>query len=162
MYMSERTDAYLFRHGEALNNVQEHIVGGRSNESPLVKNGIIQAIRLGIKLRDKGLIPDIVYSSSAKRAKQTGEAVLLAMGLELDIIEDDCLHEQETGDWTGQLAVEIFTDETVRTIEASGKNFRSPNGESMNDVGNRMFEWAESLAVGTADTPHVVFAFTHG
>lgn len=156
------TDLYLFRHGEALNNVQSHIIGGRSDEAPLVENGIEQARRLGVTLLDKGIIPDMVYSSPARRAKQTGEYALGAMGLEIDIVEDERLHEQATGDWTGRVAAEVFTDDMVRTIEALGKDFRSPNGESMNDVAERMQEWLESLSSGTSQNHKVVFAFAHG
>lgn len=156
------TDVYLFRHGEALNNVQGHLIGGRADEAPLVETGIEQAERLGETLLEKGLVPDEVYSSPARRARETGERALKAMGLEIPIIEDERLHEQATGDWTGRVAAEVFTEEQVREIELLGKDFRSPNGESMNDVADRMQAWIESLSDGPAHNPRTVFAFTHG
>ncbi len=162
MYMSRHLDVYLFRHGEALNNVQSHIIGGRSGSAPLVEGGVRQAAILGETLRAMNLFPDEVYSSTAMRAQQTGQIALSAMGVRLDIKLDERLHEQDTGDWTGCLAADVFTEEMVRTIEATGKDFRSPNGESMNDVGSRMYDWAESLQSGTLDEPRIVFAFTHG
>ena len=107
------TDVYLFRHGEALNNVQGHLIGGRSEEAPLVENGIEQAQRLGEILLEKGLVPDEVYSSPARRARETGEHTLKGMGLQIPIIEDGRLHEQATGDWTGRIASEVFTVEIL-------------------------------------------------
>jgi len=156
------TDVYLFRHGEARNNVESHLIGGRSEEAELVETGIAQAQGLGTILLEKGLVPDVVYSSTARRAKETGSYALGAMGLEIPIIEDERLHEQATGEWTGRIAADVFTEEMVRTIEASGKDFRSPGGESMNDVADRMQDWLESLSSGTAFNPRTVFAFTHG
>lgn len=160
--MSQPPEVFLFRHGEALNNVQTHLIGGRADQAPLVEAGIEQSMRLGRILQHKGLIPDVVYSSSAVRARQTGEATLTAMGLQLEIVEDNRLHEQGTGDWTGCVAAEIFTDGMVQTIEASGKDFRPPNGESMNDVGDRMFDWLESLSSEYSTRPSTVFGFSHG
>ncbi len=159
--MKSLVDIYLFRHGEALNNVNSHLITGRGNEVPLVESGENQARLLGLTLAETDLIPDLVFSSPANRARRTGELTLQAMGIITEIVLDERLHEQHTGDWTGHLAQDIFTDEMVKTIEASGKNFRSPNGESMIDVGERMLEWANSI------TPHegdklTVFGFTHG
>lgn len=160
--MNKHVDLYLFRHGEALNNVQSNMVGGRSDNAPLVENGVRQANDLGERLKVINLYPNEVYSSTAIRARQTGQIALDAMGVFIDIKLDERLHEQDTGDWTGCLAKDIFTEEMVNTIEASGKDFRSPNGESMNDVGRRMYDWAESLGSGTDDEANIVFAFTHG
>lgn len=158
----EYTDVYLIRHGRALNNLQSHLIGGRSDEAPLLDEGIRQAQQLGEVLLKKGIVPDVVYSSPARRAKQTGEYALQAMGLKTTIIEDERLHEQATGDWTGRLAADIFSDEQVRAIEALGKDFRSPNGESMNDVASRMQDWIEGLSSGSKRHPRVIFGFTHG
>lgn len=162
MFMNKYVDVYLFRHGEALNNIESHLIGGRGENKPLVDRGVVQAKKLGEVLRLTGLKPDTVCSSPALRARQTGEIALDAMGISLPIQLDERLHEQDTGDWTGCVAADIFTDEMVRIIEEQGKDFRSPGGESMSDVGRRMQEWAESLKSGTADKPNTVFAFTSG
>lgn len=160
--MSVSTTAYLFRHGEALNNVRVNTISGRSGNDPLTEKGIHQATLLGKTLLEKQIIPDLSFSSSAARARQTGEITLHAMGLPLTLVEDDRLHEQETGDWTGRIATEIFTDEVVTTIETQGKDFRSPNGESMNDVGKRVVNWLNDLDAIEANNSKTIFAFTHG
>lgn len=155
-------EVYLFRHGLAGNNVEASIIHGQSVNTPLVDIGISQSGTLGHTLHKKGIIPDVVYSSPALRARQTAQVSLSAMGLQLEAVEDPRLHEQDTGDWTGRVAAEVFTDEMVKTIEASGKSFRSPNGESMDEVGIRMFDWLESLSDGHLSDAHTVFGYTHG
>lgn len=160
--MSSLTTAYLFRHGEALNNVRLNTINGRSGDDPLTEMGEHQAETLGKILLEKQIIPDLSFSSSAARARQTGEITLKAMGLPIAITEDDRLHEQETGDWTGRIATEVFTKEQIAIIEAYGKDFRSPNGESMNDMGLRVLNWLSSLPQDDALAPQTIFAFTHG
>jgi broad specificity phosphatase PhoE len=160
--MRAPTTAYLFRHGEALNNVRVNTISGRSGNDPLTEKGMRQAELLGKILLEKQIIPDLSFSSSAVRARQTGEITLRAMGLPSTLVEDDRLHEQETGDWTGRIATEIFNDEVVATIETQGKDFRSPNGESMNDVSERVVNWLNDLDAIEGRSPKTIFAFTHG
>jgi len=160
--MSESPTVYLFRHGESANNVQSDLIFGQSGHLPLTAIGEEQAYRLGRALKYKGIIPDVVYSSGATRAEQTGRIALDALGLDIDVPEDDRLHEQSTGDWTGRIASEVFTPTMIETIEASGKDFRSPNGESMNDVGERMLNWLEDVANDLESSVETIFAFTHG
>lgn len=156
--MANRTEVYLIRHGEAQNNVRKNYIAGRSNEFPLTDQGVEQSQRLGGILLEKGIIPDRVVSSPAERAKQTGRTALIAMSLEhMPILEDDRLQEQETGEWTGKVATDIFTEATLARITELGKEFRSPGGESFNDVGLRMREWIDTVAENER-----TFAFTHG
>jgi probable phosphoglycerate mutase len=150
---------YLIRHGEAMNNIQANTIAGQALDAPLTDLGTQQASNLGLSLRRIGLIPDVVYTSTARRAIETGHFALAGMGLKADLIEDERLLEQHTGDWTGSVASEIFTEAQVSEIEQLGKDFRSPNGESMNDVGERMFSW---LTVASEQGDGIVFAFTHG
>jgi len=154
--MSYSAELFLFRHGEALNNVEKNIIIGRGDHEPLTELGEDQAGSLGDVLALASIVPDVVYSSPAIRSIGTCEFALQKIGLS-DYIIDERLHEQHTGDWTGMAADKIFTDEMVKTIEASGKDFRSPNGESMNDVGDRMQSWADDVSEAG-----IVFAFTHG
>lgn len=160
--MRDSPDIYLFRHGLAKNNVDTQTIYGQSDNVPLVNKGVSQAQILGHALHEKGLIPDVVYSSPALRAQQTARTALSSMGLRLDIVQDSRLNEQHTGDWTGQPAKQIFTDEMVKNIAAEGKSFRAPNGESMDDVGLRMFDWVETLLSDQVTRAHTVFGFAHG
>ena len=151
------TELYLIRHGEAANNVRQNYIAGRSNHFPLTERGVEQSRKLGAALLDIGLLPDIVYSSPAVRALQTARHTLNAMSLKTSIHEDDRLQEQDIGEWVGRVATEVFTDEQVAEIDRLGKEFRSPGGESFNDVGDRTYEWADSIVDDGR-----IFAFTHG
>lgn len=150
-------ELYLIRHGEAANNVRQNYIAGRSNHFPLTERGVEQSRKLGAALLGIGILPDVVYSSPAVRALQTARHTLSTMSLETSIHEDDRLQEQDAGEWVGRVATEVFTDEQIAEIDRLGKEFRSPGGESFNDVGDRMQEWAESMACDGR-----IFAFTHG
>jgi len=155
--MSSASRLYLIRHGEAENNIRTNIISGRSNELGLIKTGMEQSRKLGGALLSAGIIPDVVYTSPAARASQTAQATLMEMKLDMPVIEDDSLQEQDTGEWTGQIATDIFTKDTLDLISQLGNDFKSPGGESFTDVGMRMASRIESLP----DVP-AIFAFTHG
>lgn len=151
------TKLYLIRHGEAANNVRQNYIAGRSNHFPLTERGVDQSRKLGFALLNIGLLPDVVYSSPAVRTLQTAHYALSAMSLEIPIHKDDRLQEQDVGEWSGCVATTVFTEDQVAQINRLGKAFRSPGGESFNDVGDRMYEWAHSIA-----SDGRIFAFTHG
>ena len=54
-------------------------------ERPLNKRGKNDAPRMGELLRREGIVPDLIISSSAKRALATAEAVALACGYDSEI-----------------------------------------------------------------------------
>ena len=58
-------------------------------DRPLASRGRRDAPRVGAALRQSGVIPDIVWSSPAVRARQTIEAVSRAAGLEAVEFKDD-------------------------------------------------------------------------
>lgn len=155
--MSSSSRLYLIRHGEGENNIRTNIIGGRSNELGLTGNGIDQSKKLGRAFLAAGITPDLVIASPAVRAMQTAQTTLAEMKFDIPISEDESLQEQDTGEWTGQVATDIFTKDTLDLISNLGNDFRSPGGESFSDVGTRMLDRMESL-------PNVptTFAFTHG
>ena len=64
----------IFRHGKSDWNA----VYGKAHDRPLSKSGVNAAKKMGIFLREKDQIPDIVISSSALRAKSTAELAIKA------------------------------------------------------------------------------------
>lgn len=69
---------YLMRHGETIFNQQQRIQGWV--DSPLTELGIEQARAAGARLRERGVVIDHAYCSTAERASDTLELVLEAMG----------------------------------------------------------------------------------
>ena len=64
----------IFRHGKSDWNA----IYGKDHDRPLSKRGKNASKKMGIFLKNKGQIPDIVISSSAERAKTTAELAIKA------------------------------------------------------------------------------------
>ena len=64
----------IFRHGKSDWNA----VYGKDHDRPLSKRGINASKKMGLFLKKKNQIPDIVISSSAERAKTTAELAIKA------------------------------------------------------------------------------------
>ena len=62
-------------------NLQDH-------DRPLMARGCRAATRMGVYIRERGLIPDLVLCSSAKRARQTLDLLRLPPDIEV-LIEDE-------------------------------------------------------------------------
>lgn len=158
-------DLHLLRHAESQMNTRPDIIGGRGEETPLTELGERQAPALGAYMLRRNIIPAEVYRSPTVRTKMTARLALDAMDLHhIEPIVDEALHEMSQGDWVGLVRAEVYANPDVqRDLTRLEKNFKAPNGESMNELGVRMFAWADALS-GSAHTgsPLTVFAFTHG
>lgn len=156
---------YLIRHAESVANLHSHIIGGRSNESPLSETGIEQAKKLGAYLVAHELLPTQVYVSPAIRTLQTASISLASAGLNLSPRIDNNLQELSQGDWTGLERSSIYTNETLADIHVQGKDFKAPGGESMNEVGARMHNAlnnaVEQHSHKYSESP-VILVYTHG
>lgn len=71
----------IMRHAKS-SNKDEDIT---DHERPLNKRGKLAAPRMGRLLKEEGLIPDHILSSSAKRARSTAEAVADQSGYEGEV-----------------------------------------------------------------------------
>lgn len=152
---------YYFRHAESdFNKNYPHLVGGRSNHSPLTPEGRDQAKRLGTWIANSGLVPDVVYASPAVRTLQTARIALAEAGLLHEILVDDALQEMSQGVHEGAHRDEVYTDEVISQIAAGPMEFKHLNGESVNDVAGREHEFSERVrGVRSHET---IFVFTHG
>jgi len=124
-------DLYLFRHAESQSNINQHLIGGRSNETPLSQLGELQALWPGERLRNEEVRFDQIYSSTALRTQQTANIVCEKIGYPLEnILYSEKLLELDQGDWQGQPRDQIYTPETIARINQDNWNFIPPNGES--------------------------------
>lgn len=156
-------ELYMFRHGESQMNTNAHLIGGRSNETPLTQRGIEQSKQLGRYLLEHNILPTQVYASPAVRTLQTAEHTLAAMGLTLEPIIANELQELDQGEYVGRLRTEIYTPETLAEIGRQGKDFKLPGGESMNDVGIRKLKWVHDTIPITSESDNLrTFVFGHG
>lgn len=156
---------HFIRHAEAQNNVDRHLVGGRSSHLPLTKRGESQARLLGQRLREDKITLDRIYTSDAVRTQETAR---IALGyLDLDHIkrtEVSDLAELSQGDWEGAVRSEVFSEKTLDEIKKAPLDFKPPNGESQRETRVRMLNWLEQEVSSWVDTgTHLnIAAFSHG
>ena len=135
-------DLYLIRHAESEMNLNNHLVSGRSNESPLSLRGIHQAVLLGRRLDQESVKFDRAYSSIAVRALDTARIVCPWIGYSIDeIVQSERLVEMSKGEWEGKPRMEIFTPEIMKSLETYPFGFKPPEGESQLEVEIRMYDW---------------------
>ncbi len=69
------------------------------HDRPLKKRGVRDASKIGSLIREKGITPEIIFSSSAKRAKDTAKIVADSCGYDGEIIIDRSLYHGYPGDF---------------------------------------------------------------
>ena len=98
-----RTILYLVRHGETDWN-KEYRFQGRT-DIPLSKEGMIQAEKVGQRLKDKF---DVIYTSPLTRAVQTAEIISKTSSMS-PIIYDNLI-EVDFGEWEGLTFEQVERD----------------------------------------------------
>lgn len=86
---------------------------------PLNERGRRDAPRMGRLLRDEGVMPDLVVSSDAVRARLTAEAVARAAGYAGEIVLDPRLYGASPRDIVGVLRA---IEDAARTVLIVGHN----------------------------------------
>jgi probable phosphoglycerate mutase len=157
-------EAYLIRHGETEQNVDNTLIGGRSNHLPINPKGEEQARKLGERLKRGNVTFDSVYASIALRTLQTATRVCEVMGFPTErIVQSDKIQELSQGDWEGKPRKEVYTEKVMASIRRDPWNFRNASGESQKMAEDRMLAWLNSLLEPPDSKPeHVIAAFTHG
>lgn len=141
-------------------NTNAHLIGGRSNETPLTKRDIRQAQLLGEYLLRNDILPMAVFASPAIRTIETARHTLSAMNIDVQPVIADEIQEMDHGEYVGRLRAEVYSPEVLLQIETLGKDFKLPGGESMNSVGIRMLEWVNTNV--PVDDGERTFVFGHG
>lgn len=85
----------ILRHGKSS---WKH-VGLADHDRPLSKRGKRDALKIGELIKSEELVPDIVLSSTAKRARDTAELVLDVVGEEGDIRLYPPLYHGDSSDY---------------------------------------------------------------
>lgn len=156
-------DIYLIRHAESESNKNSKYVGGRTNSTPLSDRGKLQAQALAQRLFFENAVFDEVYSSTAERTQRTAQFVCNKLGFSLDkIVLSDDLLELSQGDWEGKPRVEVYTPETLASINSDNWNFKAPNGESQKEVEERMYSFIQIYLLPRYDKDLKVGIFGHG
>jgi len=145
MYPSVLLRLYFIRHAECEMNLHlSGIVGGASPSSPLTENGKKQAHLLGQHLKKKKIQFDKIYGSTAVRARDT--AIILSHYMNYNESQIECykqLEEQDQGDWEGAPRDQVYTKDVIANIERDPMNFKPPNGESLQEVEHRIYDFID-------------------
>jgi probable phosphoglycerate mutase len=141
------TKLALIRHGHTPWNRAGRIQG-RTNIA--LDDGAIVELS-GYKLPDEWAKADLI-SSPLMRAAQT--ATLIA-GRKPDL--ERCLIEMNWGDWEGLRGIDLKADPNsgFRDIENWGWDYHPPNGESPQDVWDRIEPWVAGLTRDTIAVCHI-------
>lgn len=154
------TEFYFFRHAESELNVQEEIIGGRSNFANLTARGEQQADMLGDWIAASAIVPDVVISSPANRTMQTKERSLARLLLPFEFHVDDRIQELAQGVKEGANRYETYTPEIVDQIAQQQLDFKFEGGESIRDVMYRKAEFFKDTSDRYPDA--TIFVYGHG
>jgi 2,3-bisphosphoglycerate-dependent phosphoglycerate mutase len=132
--MSDRL-LVLVRHGQSEWNLKNLFTGWRDVD--LTEQGIAEAREAGRKLKAKGIVFDIAFTSALKRAQRTLDLLLTEMGQTgLPIVRDQALNERDYGDLSGlnkDDARKKWGEEQVHIWRRS-YDIAPPGGESLRDT----------------------------
>ncbi|QFG70254.1 bifunctional RNase H/acid phosphatase [Ornithinimicrobium pratense] len=149
-----QTRLILVRHG-ITDYTQQHRVDGRGGADPALNStGMAQAraaaqavLRL-VERSEPG--PVSVVSSSLERARQTGQAIADALGVQRE--EDRDWDEQGFGDWDGRTMGELAEEFGQELLALrSDADYKRPGGESRRELDERVAA-ALTRAVQRGDT----------
>lgn len=153
------TEIYLARHPETVFNADGSVVGGRSNHIGLTPRGEWQAQAFPQAFLAQYPRPDVLYTSRARRAIALTESFATQGGYD-DYNVDDALIEMSQGHAEGKPRDIIYTKAVVQRIQRELFDFRLAGGESLNDVTQRMTEWA--LRMHELHPDQRIYASSHG
>jgi broad specificity phosphatase PhoE len=144
------TALYIIRHAQAAEPDDLRLPGA---DLPLLPSGRRQATAVGRRL--SLLAPGVVYTSNARRARETGE--LIAAACDVSMQERAGLAEVDFGQWAGKTYAEIVAaDPTARAWFANPVTEAPAGGESLAAAAERVQRFLERLAHGDQERVAVV------
>jgi len=152
----------LVRHGETTSNIVKRLDTALPGAG-LTDFGARQAVRFGL---ERETISDaVLYSSAARRARQTAELIGSAWGIDAHVVEG--VHEVQVGpdleDANDREAHAAFGEVIRKWVEGDAEA-RLPGGESLSDVHARYLPVVDELATRHLTGPDAaeVYLVSHG
>ena len=102
--LNKMINIYLARHGQDGDNVRGILNGHR--DEPLTEKGTEQACEVAKKVKETGIVFDVIYSSPLKRASKTAEIISENINSVSPKVEP-LLIERDFGIMTGQKSADI-------------------------------------------------------
>lgn len=147
---------YLCRHGQTFHNREGRMQG--QTESDLTPLGRAQAAAMAELLAAQVQEPAgwRIVASPLRRARDTAEAIGARLGLPVEF--EDRLMEISVGDWSNRLRDEVKR-ETPALLSDPEWAFKSPNGETYEDIMGRVSGW---LADQSPEPGRKLVVVSHG
>ena len=156
-------DFFFIRHAESTGNVNNHLIGGRSDHFLLTDRGEAQAKKLGERLATEDIQFDKIYSSVAIRAKETARIACSTARLDFShAVLDERLVESSQGIWEGKDRASTLNAHVREQIKADPQNFQPPGGESLGQVEQRMYNWLTEHIEKHQGNRVKIAVFSHG
>lgn len=153
----------LIRHGQSVWNAENRFTGWV--DTPLSALGREEAQRAGHRLAAEGIRVDKAFTSTLRRAIDTGRTVLDELGqTDLEQVQSWELNERFYGALTGRdkaQTAEEFGAEQVKIWRRS-YDIPPPGGESLKDTANRTLPYFRSAVLPEAQRDQIVLVAAHG
>jgi 2,3-bisphosphoglycerate-dependent phosphoglycerate mutase len=153
----------LVRHGQSEWNLENLFTGWRNPN--LTEKGVGEARATGQALKAAGIVPEIFYTSSLRRAQHTLDLILEEMGIaDVTIIRNTALNERDYGDLSGlnkDDARAKWGEEQVLVWRRS-YDVPPPGGESLKDAAARTLPYFEREIVPQLQAGKTVLVAAHG
>ena len=153
----------LIRHGQSQWNAENRFTGWV--DTPLSEVGASEAKQAGERLAARGIRVDRSYTSTLRRAIDTGRIVLDTLGqADLDQIQAWQLNERYYGALTGRdkaQTAEEFGEEQVHIWRRS-YDIPPPGGESLADTGRRALPYFYAEVIPATQELDTVMVAAHG
>jgi len=148
---------YVFRHGETYDNKNRVFSGWRDSE--LTEKGKKQALALHKKLAGKKI--DVCIVSRLSRSRDTANIIFRGRKIRFEL--DDRIIERDYGDISGKSKEKLMKEDLVRAVKYRRfYDFPPPNGESLKDVGKRVFPFCKDLIERIRKTGENIAVSCHG
>ena len=120
-------------------------------DSPLTETGRRQAVTAARILADQNLVPGTyeIVCSPLGRTRETARIIAAELGFDVSTIRtEERLKEVSLGQWEGYTYAEVQARWPDRIAGSNRYNwyFRSPDGETCDDVARRLKGWLEAHA----------------
>ena len=144
------TRLFVIRHALAV-DPNDHRLPGL--DGALLPKGRAQAWLAAHRMRD--FAPSVVYSSDARRARETGEIIAAACQIPLEV--NAALREIEFGTWAGRTYADVVAaDPAARAWFIDPNTGAPPGGESIAVAAERVLRVMRALAHGDGERVAIV------
>jgi 2,3-bisphosphoglycerate-dependent phosphoglycerate mutase len=153
----------LVRHGQSEWNLKNLFTGWRN--PGLTEKGVEEAREAGRKLKARGLIPDICFTSALTRAHLTLDLMLEEMDIvNMTIVRNQALNERDYGDLAGLNKDDARKKWGKEQVHIWRRSYDTPppGGESLKMTAERVLPFYESAIAPRVMAGETVLVAAHG